>query len=201
VVASCFSPAPGVAPNPAPGLVFRSAASQDGWQITPGEVPERQRALLQFSEGGNIGVRTPSGGTAQVIRFFWKPGATMPLFAHQHTPALCMPSAGWNPVGGAEPLTLTVHGRRIVCAAYRFTQENEPLVALQALFCNGESQSTVTEPRDARRLRRLAEILKGLKQPALNEELLLYMPATTGTEHLQRDAAEILEAVFEPAAP
>jgi exosortase/archaeosortase family protein len=201
VVAPLFSPAPGVAPLAAPSLRVRTSAAPGGWGVQTGELTARQQALLQFSEGGSISVRTPAGMVAQVLHLFWKPGSTMPLFAHQHTPALCMPSAGWIPVGGMERLTLTVHGRPVVCALYRFTQENEPLVALQALFCNGESQSAVGEPRDARRLRRVTELWEGLKQPGLNEELLLYIPSAGGTEQLQRDAAEILETVFEPAAP
>jgi exosortase len=182
VVASVFSPAPGAAPLASPSLRIRATPPPDGWKISTGLTTNRQQALLQFSEARLASVRTPDGIEAHVLRLFWKPGATMPLFAYLHTPAL----------------TLTVHGRHIVCTAYRFVQENETLTAVQALFCNGEARLATGGTPDAGRVRRVMDLWEGMSRPGMNEELLLYMPATSNTARQQQTATEILETVFEP---
>jgi hypothetical protein len=181
-----------------PAFAVRTAEASAGWSVTVTEPTDRERALLQFSEGIRVNVRTPSGISAQVLHFFWKPGSTMPLFAWQHSPELCLPATGWIPTGARENRTLTLHGRDVDCVLWRFEQDGSQLVVIQALLSNGIAVPARTVGGSRSRFHRLQQLWSARKAALLNEELLIYMPALSSRRLQQQTAASIFQEIFAP---
>jgi exosortase len=167
-----------------------------GWKATFLAAPKTIHTALRFSEWQSFHVRNPEGMAAQVIRLAWKPGTRLPSFVTNHTPAVCMPSAGWQSSDPPFLLTLTIHGADLPCAAYPFARDGARLIALQSLSAGGRPESRLVDPAQIPgTLRRLATLWEApLRQ--ITGELLLYLP-DPGDEAARKAAAtSVLEAVL-----
>ncbi|MEO6739093.1 MAG: exosortase/archaeosortase family protein [Chthoniobacteraceae bacterium] len=157
---------------------------------------------LRFSEWQSFRMRDPSGVSANVIHLRWKAGTRMPAFATNHTPAVCMPSAGWTQTAPAFALTLKIHGGELPCTAYPFAREGTRVLALQSLSAGGRPESRLMNPAQIPGTFRRLAMLWQEPMRQITEELLLYIPDPgTGTgdmEARKKSAAEFLGAVLVP---
>jgi exosortase/archaeosortase family protein len=184
-----------------------AAASRTLWTLDPSALPPRwhsepveprpgERADLQFSTWQGYRVRNPDGSSAQVIHLGWKPGASMPSLAFYHTPALCMPWVGWTEVGRPKKTTLPLRTGNVPCVAYRFMQEGVGILVLQSLSSGGQNGYHILDPEHLEnRWHRLLTLWQApLRQ--VNEELLIYLPASGDEDTQTHAAAAILDALL-----
>ena len=167
-----------------------------GWTATFVAPAKTVRTGLRFSEWQSFQLRNPEGATAQVIRLAWKPGTRLPSFVTNHTPAVCMPSAGWAQSAPPFLLTLKIRGAELPCAAYPFAREGTRLLALQSLSAGGRPETRLVDPAQIPgTFRRLATLWEApLRQ--ITEELLLYLPDPGDADARKSAATAVLEAVL-----
>jgi hypothetical protein len=141
-------------------------------------------------------LRNPEGATAQVTRLGWDSGARTPAFVTTHTPAVCLPTAGWTPSAPPFLLAVKVRDTELPCAAYPFVREGARLLALQNLTANGRTEMRLVDPAQIPgTFRRLATLWQApLRQ--ITGELLIYIPDPGDTEARKKSAAEFLEAIL-----
>lgn len=159
-----------------------------GWRaeaIAPGP---REAALLRYTERAGWRITDPHGAVVTLIHLWWEPGASQPGAAFTHTPALCMPWAGWTPRGPVVPVMLRAGSREMPAVAARFTLEGVELGALQVLASGGELLPPESDPtRLGARLSRLAQLWRA-PRAQVDEELLIYL--SPGAEPTPWIAAE-----------
>lgn len=167
-----------------------------GWTATFVAPAKPVRTGLRFSEWQSFQLRNPEGIGAQVIRLAWKPGTRLPSFVTNHTPAVCMPSAGWAQSAPPFLLTLKIHGTDMPCAAYPFARDGTRLLALQSLSAGGRPELRLVDPTQIpSTFRRLATLWEApLRQ--ITEELLLYLPDPGDADARKSAATAVLEAVL-----
>lgn len=167
-----------------------------GWAATFVAPTKTVSAGLRFTEWQSFQVRNPEGTAAQVIHLAWKAGTRLPSFVTNHTPAVCMPSAGW--VQSAPPflLTLKIHGVDLPCAVYPFARDGTRLLALQSLSAGGRPELRLVDPAQIPgTFRRLATLWEApLRQ--ITDELLLYIPDPGDADARMNSAAAFIESVF-----
>ena len=168
----------------------------DGWTSEFIAPTKTLRTGLRFSEWQSFQLRNPAGATAQVIRLRWKAGTRMPAFATNHTPAVCMPSAGWTQSGAGFLLTLQIHGAELPCAAFPFERDGVRVLALQNLSANGIPEMRLVDPAQIPGgFRRLATLWQA-PMLQITDELLLYIPDPGDVEARKKSGAEFLEAIL-----
>lgn len=171
-----------------------------GWKATPIPATDASRSLLHFTDWAAWRLDGPEGGTIQVDHLFWEHGASMPFASgFYHTPAICMPSAGWTMLGAPAPISIAWEKTNLPCVMYSFEQDGNRLVVIQCLSMGGlTEQRFVGSSRGMGRWKRISTFWKA---PLLqvNEELLVYLP-DAGSVSLQKKAVEeIFAAVLTPS--
>jgi exosortase len=164
----------------------RTASSgQPRWQMEDGNLPvgwsshiwdptSEQKSALRFSEWSAFQVRTADGLWANVVHLFWGNNHGIPSTAFYHTPALCMPSAGWQEIRDPEPLQLVAYGQPIPFVRYVLGRDPDRVLVLQYLT-RGQDQDPFLPVSGHDRLDRLKYLLRGAREP-VNEEILIYLP-------------------------
>jgi len=167
-----------------------------GWTASFVPPTKTVRTGLRFSEWQSYQLRDPDGATAQVTRLAWNSGARTPAFVTTHTPAVCLPSAGWTPSAPPFSLTIKVHDTELPCAAYPFGRDGVRLLALQNLTANGHTELRLVDPTQIPgTFRRFATLWQApLRQ--ITGELLLYIPDPGDPEARKKSAGEFLEAIL-----
>lgn len=169
-----------------------------GWAAESVAPTKAAHVMLRFTEWQSLKVRNPDGIVAHFIRLAWSASARMPAFVTNHTPAVCMPSAGWTQAGTPFLLTLKIHGDQIPCGAFPFIRNGTRLLALQSLSANGRPELRLMDPSQIpgtySRLARLWQ--EPLRQ--ITEELLIYIPDPGNAEARTKVAAEFLGAILVP---
>ena len=167
-----------------------------GWTATFVAPAKTVRTGLRFSEWQSFQVRNPGGVSAQIIRLAWNAGTRLPSFVTNHTPAVCMPSAGWTQPEPPFLLTLKIHGADLPCAAYPFARDGTRLLALQSLSAGGRPELRLVDPAQIPgTFRRLATLWEApLRQ--ITEELLLYLPDPGDADARKNSASAFLDAVL-----
>ncbi len=169
-----------------------------GWSAESVAPTKSARTMIRFSEWQSFKLRNAEGVAAHVTRLAWDPAARTPAFVTSHTPAVCLPSAGWTPASPRFFLTLKIHGDEIPCAAFSFVREGARLLALQSLSAGGRPELRLM---DAARIRGTLPRLATLWQEPLRqitEELLLYLPDPIDAAAREKSATEFLSAVLIP---
>ena len=153
-------------------------------------------AGLRFSEWQSFRVRSAAGLAAQVIRLAWKPGTRLPSFVSNHTPAVCMPAAGWIQSAPPDTLTLDVRGTVLQGVIYPFTREGARLLVFQSLCAGGRNELRFVDPTlIPGGFQRLAALWQApLRQ--ISEELLIYLPDPGDADARKSAATAILDAVL-----
>ena len=169
-----------------------------GWISEPVTPTKAASALVRFSAWQSFHVRNAAGVSAQVIHLEWNAAKRTPAFVTNHTPAVCMPSAGW--VQSAPPffLTLKIHGGEVPCAAFPFVRDGIRLLALQSLSAGGRPELRLMDPSQIPgTFRRLATLWQEPMRQ-ITEELLLYIPDPGDAQARKNSATEFLSAVLLP---
>ncbi|MBP6865660.1 MAG: exosortase/archaeosortase family protein [Candidatus Didemnitutus sp.] len=130
-----------------------------GW--TPLPISERIRGILRYSSGEGMSWTGP-GGARQAVAYAlrWEDAGQLDLAGVGHDPTVCMPSLGAELQAELPAETVTVEGREIVFAAYRFSGGGK---TQHVFFCVWDAfhGRTMRERGDdflpAHRLRRLAD--------------------------------------------
>ncbi|MBU6400751.1 MAG: archaeosortase/exosortase family protein [Verrucomicrobia bacterium] len=171
-----------------------------GWRATDLPFAPAERSLLRFSQGDGLRLTSPVGWTARVLHVFWKPGAQVPSQAFSHTPDICMPSAGWEQLSPATPVTIRVRDWTLPCLLYRFRLGPRELAVLHAVWYGGEPEP-LGDPSwsGTARTGRLAELWRGPFRRG-HEVITLYLPALEPKEAQTRLGEEILDQVLAPGA-
>ena len=159
------------------------------------------KSQLRFTEWQCLRVRNTAGEAAQVIRLAWKSGARTPAFVTNHTPAICLPSAGWKESAPAFFLTLPIRGGELPCAAFPFERDGVHLLALQHLSSGGRPELRLMDPSQIPgTFARLATLWQEPMRQ-ITEELLLYVPDPGDAEARKNSATEFLNAVLSQRGP
>ncbi|MEO6784842.1 MAG: exosortase/archaeosortase family protein [Chthoniobacteraceae bacterium] len=175
---------------------LNDASMPAGWSAEFVPPSPGLRSGLRFSEWQAFRIRDPAGVASEIIRLAWKSGTRMPAFVTSHTPAVCMPSAGWVQIGSPFLLTPEIHGAELPCVAYAFTRDGDRILALQSLSAGGHIELRLVDPAQIPGgFRRLATLWQApLRQ--ITEELLLYI-ADPGDPAARKEAAtKILGAIL-----
>ncbi|MHB8523263.1 MAG: exosortase/archaeosortase family protein [Limisphaerales bacterium] len=172
-----------------------------GWRATDVIFAPAERAILRFSEGEGLLVTSPTGWTAQVLHFFWKPGAQVPSSAFSHTPEICMPSAGWQTVGIPVPVTVRLPGADMPCLLYRFRLGQLEQTVLHGVWFGGQPEP-LGDPSwtGGARGGRLAALWNGPFHRG-HEAITVFLPTVGSPEAQLRSAEEILKQVLAPGHP
>lgn len=170
-----------------------------GWRATDVTFAPAERAILRFSEGEGLLVTSPNGWTAQVLHFFWKPGAQVPSAAFSHTPEICMPSAGWQTVGVPVPVTLRLPGAAMPCLLYRFQLGRLEQSVLHGVWFGGQPEP-LGDPAWSGGARggRLAALWNGPFHRG-HEAITVFLPTVGSPDAQLRHGEEILKQVLAPA--
>lgn len=167
-----------------------------GWMAEPRPAGPGEKTMLRFSQWEGYRVRSPEGLTLQVLHLFWKPGRNMPSMAFYHTPALCMPSMGWAEAEPPRQMGLDIQGIPMEWVGYHFSQGGKGQVVLQSLLSGGKSEALLVNVETiGGRMERLATLWQAPRRQ-INEEILLYMPASESVKWQLRTAREFLESVL-----
>lgn len=184
-----------------------AAGRRPVWMLSPDHIPQGSiaermeppksaRTLLRFSEWQSFMLRNADGDAAQIIRLAWGPDARTPAFVTNHTPAVCMSSAGWIQQEPPFLLHLQVRGAQLPCAAYPFGRAGTRILALQFLAAGGQVEPRLVDPaRIPGTLQRLKTLWTEPRRQ-ITEELLLYIPDPGDEEARKKSAAAFLEAVL-----
>jgi exosortase/archaeosortase family protein len=155
------------------------------WQMENGNLPagwsshiwsptSEQKSALRFSQWSACQIRSPDGLWSNIVHLFWGMGHRLPSTAFYHTPALCMPSAGWHVLRGPEPFELVAYGKTIPFVRYLLERDLDRVLVLQYLS-RGQDQDPFLPASSYGRLDRLKYLLGRSRQP-VNEEILIYLP-------------------------
>ena len=169
-----------------------------GWTSEPVAPAKAASALVRFSEWQSFQVRNPAGVSAQVIRLAWDAAKRTPAFVTSHTPAVCMPSAGWMQAAPPFFLTLKIHGGELPCAAFPFVRDGTRLLALQSLSAGGRPELRLMDPSQIPGTFGRLGTLWQEPMRQITEELLLYIPDPGDAEARKDSATEFLSAVLLP---
>jgi exosortase len=123
-----------------PGWTIRWPQNAAGFHDVP--IDEGVRGTLRYDEGREA-VWNPSLGLRCFLFFFrWKPGGASVVRARAHRPDICLPSAGWEPLGGG--VTRSYQMDRHLTLPFRrvdFANGNRAAIA-HTFFCLQEDRRT-----------------------------------------------------------
>jgi exosortase len=178
---------------------LRAERLPPGWRATADVFSDAELKLLRFSQGEGFHVRRPSGVRAYMVHLFWLPNATVPSEAYSHRPDICLPGAGWRQVGTPERLDLTLAGRALPGAVFRFQYESLERTVFQAVWYGGEAKPP-TGPVNSigDRFQRLALLWR--EPGRRNHEILaVYVDGQIPSADRTRVFEELLTPLLRPA--
>lgn len=168
-----------------------------GWHAQSFPPGPREDALLRYTRREGLRLRGPDGQHAWLVHFWWEPENSLPGPAFTHTPALCLPWAGWAPQGPAEPITLRVAGEDFPALAARFSQQGTALCAIQILSAAGKIQPPQADvARLGERFARFTQLWRAPRHQ-VDEEILLYLPPSTDPARPWAHAEAALSAALQ----
>ena len=181
-----------------PQWTLQTTPPAKNWRVENLPDVSSEHAMLQYSERQALLIKNPSGAEMRILHFFWKPGKSMPYAAFYHTPQMCMPWAGWEPVAEPTAVLLTIRGIQLPCVRYRFRQDNTQQTVYQALCAGGRPAAFMLNPHAlADRLGRLSMLWRSPREQ-VNEELLIYLSDGGNQETQQRLVEEMLPQILAP---
>jgi exosortase/archaeosortase family protein len=120
------------------GLVhWRLGAAPAGWRDVP--VPPREVSSLGSSEAAGRSVRAPAAPfPCWVFLVSWEGDAARGENPEWHDPAICLPASGARLVAELGTVPVTVGGRSLPFAAYRFVAAGAPVLVY---FCHWDAET------------------------------------------------------------
>jgi exosortase len=182
------------------------------WRIDSGNLPagwtshalnptSEQKSALRFSQWSACQVRTSDGLWANIVHLFWSADQGIPSMAFYHTPALCMPSAGWQVIRDPEALELVAYGQPVPFASYLLGRDLDRVLVLQYLSRGQNQEPFLLESTSGHgRLERLMHLSRSSREP-VNEEILVYLPDLGSDISDTNLAKQIFLQFLKPAGP
>jgi exosortase len=177
---------------------LKQSDAEAGWRVEPDTFTHAEVKLLRFSAGRAMDVIGPGGERAHVVHLFWRPDAAVPSLAYSHRPDICLPGAGWQEVGTARPSSVTVGGRTIDGALFRFRAEFSEQLVFHASWYGGEPRPAAGPLRSiGDRLGRVALLWTDPGRRS-HELLTVFMPVPVDGEDPDARLKQVLQTVLEP---
>ena len=170
-----------------------AAWSSQGWDPT-----SEEKNALRFSSWNGRHIITSDGLWANIVHLFWGINHAMPSTAFYHTPALCMPSAGWQEIRGPEPVELVAFGNSVPFVSYLVGRDLDRVCVLQYLR-RGQDEEPFLPVSSQNRLDRLKEVW-GSKSESVSEEILIYLPDLGSDTSNTKFANEIILQLLKPVS-
>jgi exosortase len=169
-----------------------------GWSVRAFSSTPAQAEMLRYTDWAAFHVHTVDGLWADIIHLFWRTTQGMPSLAFYHTPALCLPSTGWQMIGEPQAMELHGEGDRVSFVRYLMQQEDERILALQFVSRGKRIDPFFVASIAGRgRLSRFAQLWRGSRDP-VNEEILIYLPEPSAGDSDARFATELFSRLFKP---
>lgn len=170
------------------------------WAAAPFEPGRRERSMLGFTSHAAWRVRPPDGPTAAVYHLYWRGRKGMPPMAFYHTPGMCMPWQGWQPVAAPAKIEVRIGGRPLPAVLYRMRLDTAELAAVQILVAGGQPVYFMIDPATiGGRLARLATAWR-LPRDKVDEEILIYLQLETPAQSPSAAAQTLLDHLFRATA-
>ncbi len=147
-------------------------------------LPDRTRQLLRYDEGQSVTWKTEDLAW-QAVFLRWNPGRTALHLAQNHTPEICMTSAGHPLTTISERTWFAADGLRLPFIVYTITDTPTPVYVFYCLW----DDRTSAQGRGTLALNygsRLAPVLAGLRNPGQRS---LEIALTGNLEAAQAEAA------------
>ena len=182
-------------PKPAAGPIWGLTTNriERDWQLWPVQPTPAEARILGYSSASGWRFRSPEGWRGELLHFYWAPDRRQPSTAFAHTPNICFPAAGWEPVGAPSVIGLRLGGAFVEATLYRFRMGNFEQSALQVFhprpFFGGPFAL-------GGRLERFALLWKAPRQ-RVQEELLLFLDGALARETAAQRAGEVLGMMVE----
>jgi exosortase len=173
---------------------IRSDHYRLGWQQTPIDLNAEERRALNSTQSTGKQLSHPSGYSVNIFHHYWNSEARPPATAFVHTPNICMSSGGWQSIGVALPLQMTIHGQVLSGAAWHFQQNQEEIYVFQCILPKPFFGDAYDLPSRFSRL----QLLWQAPRQRVAEMLQVYV---TVTQHMEWSevAQAAMEAALEPA--
>jgi hypothetical protein len=145
-----------------------------GWTALPDELTAEDKARMERGHEERWHIQSPDAGEAYVIYLRWKPGTQTEGTTYPHSPGLCLPSQGWQPVGGAGAVAIPGAAKPVPFDSYHFTQQSARLMALQ---CLSSGKTFLPTPVAAKKTLGQRLLSAFYRRPSyVSEDLLIYLP-------------------------
>ena len=107
-------------------------------------LPAAARQILRYNEGESGSWQGGEGTRWQMIYLRWQPGRVAATLARNHTPEVCLPSAGKNLRGISDLAPVEAGGLRLPFRCFTTEQGGRPLYVFYSLWEDGVSEQRVT---------------------------------------------------------
>jgi exosortase len=188
---------PGQPPLPdQPRWQLNTSHLPEGWSIHALDPTNAEKSMLRFSKWTAFQIRTSDGLWANVVHLFWDRNRGMPSMAFYHTPALCMPSAGWQASGEPRMIEFERNGKQVAFVSYSLMRDQDHVFALQYLV-RGERNDPFMIESARGRLDRISQLWHHSTEP-VREEILIYLPYTGSDDSSAKFAETVFSSVAQP---
>ncbi len=162
-----------------------------GWTAQPDALTALDQTRLQRHEE-RWHIQSPDAGEAYVIYLRWKPGTQSEATSYPHSPGLCLPTQGWQPVGGARAMAIPGASKPVPFDSYQFTMQSARLTALQCLSSGKTYLPTPAGEKPALGQRFLNAFYH--RPSYVSEDLLIYLPEPASEGNVTRMVSELVQA-------
>lgn len=167
-----------------------------GWTVKEDGFTQEEKRLLQFSEGGAWFFQRSLGLEAYVVHMYWSAERTIPSEAFSHSPQICLPSAGWKPMGNTTQLQVPVGTNSVIGTLGYFEQEGKQQAVFQATW-RGTSLQPINRTLAPSRWSRL-ESLKDSYNLRGHETLTVFIPADIAAGDPLATFTTLLDNILQP---
>lgn len=176
-----------------PHWKVRSNPAPEGWIVRSDTFSEEELRLLQFSEGGAWHFRGANVG-GYIVHMFWSAERTIPSQAFGHSAQVCLPSAGWKPMGDSKPIQVMVGTNQINGTLGFFEMDADRQAVFQATW-RGTSLKPAATQLSTSRWARLQHLKDAYRQRG-HEMLTVYLPAPVAAQNPETVFSEFLNLVL-----
>lgn len=179
-----------------PHWIVRTQPPPPGWLVQSDTFTAEEQRILQFTEGGAWRFQREFGVQAYVVHMFWSAERTIPSQAFGHSAQICLPSAGWKPLGNPSMLRLTVGTNQIIGTLGYFEQDADRQAVFQATWRGTSLKPAATQLTSSRWAR--LQLLKEAYKQRGHETLTVYLPAPLAAQNPELAFSSFLNLALLP---
>jgi exosortase len=135
-----------LAPSPKWSAFF--PANNPTFQTVP--ITEDTAGLLRFDEGKQAAWIDADGFRWQAFYFDWWPGRVAGYLAKRHTPEICLPASGCDPISGPELTMMNINGVLLPVRSYVFQSNGEAMYVFHCRWEAGVNEDAYVAHESAR---------------------------------------------------